>query len=619
MKDKNILEKSVEATWKFYQGRSEKTRKIIAQRVFPVTAIILSLFALTTYALYNSYTRENLDGFHHYTLKDKVVGSVTLGVVLTLGISFWLGLVPYVAYLFFRKKPFASEAHGSARFATEEELSQNGIIRSQETVHTEDGWQLQEGEFYVGTRPDPRSPKNKSLICTIPAERTARHIKITGSTGSGKTVNLVIPNILLANRKNESLFITDVKGELWDKTSGHQNFGIYFSPLEPDKNMLRFNWLPAMKENPTLAERFAQAVVFNRSEQKDSHWAQSAVELLQSVWLHTATTKTPSPLLAYEILFAPVDRLRQILETSPSRFAREAARQYLDAPEKEAGSILSTTRAAYKWLRVPELKEFCNRNDATDFTILRTGVDGVNPKIYYQAREDEVELLKPLNALIFTYLTWQVQNMEGNTVKFLLEEFGNFGKIPNFEKQITLMRSRKMPAIVFLQGFRSQLDEIYGKTNATTILSSLNTKIAFGGLDFDDAEFISERLGEFTNVSEVPDHEGRKNLQLNARRLATADEVTRMAKDMILVYQSSELHPFQAWRDRITEEYKRMSEQKMRKISGMTRKAVPNFDLSEPPARAQQPMQTAEPPMPEMPNFEEDWADVVMPGDENEH
>lgn len=591
------------------QPPSGKMRKIFLQRVLPILAAISGLFLLIAFGFFRSVSREN---GYNYTFQQKLMMSVIMGAVLTVAISFGISIL-VVLFLALRKKPFESNAHGSARAATDDELINEGFLRSPNNFAP-----LKEGEFYLGIRSVPNAPRNgEGVVTVVPAHRAARHGMNVGATGTGKTVNLVIPNIVYANERAESLFLTDVKGELWARTSGLRSYPIYVSPLEPEKNMVRFNWIPAMRENPVLAEKFAQAVVFNRSENKDSHWTQSAIELLQAVWLHTAVTETPSPLLAYEILFAPVQQLRHILENSPSSFAREAARQYLDAPEKEAGSILSTTRAAYKWLRIPQLKEFCNSDKATNFMQLRTGIDGIAPTIYYQAREDEVELLKPLNALFFTYMLWQLKNIEGNTIKFLMDEFANFGKIPNFENEITLLRSRKMPVFIFLQSLRSQLESIYGKIATDTILGNLHVKSAFNGLEYGDAEAISKALGDLTNVSEVPTHDGKTNLQLNARRLMTADEVSRMSKELIIVFQCGELHPFLVKRQPITIQEASVSEVSLFAASTETYKPLPKFDLSGSlPALEEKPKKKL-PPMPKMP--EKDWEDIVFPGDEEKH
>jgi type IV secretory pathway TraG/TraD family ATPase VirD4 len=609
--EKNIVERTVNHGLKFYESRSETTRNLIKERILPVTVVILLIFGALFYLMLKATSFNN------------VGGAISGALALTFGVGFWFVLVPYLAYLIFRKKPVESDAHGSARVATDDELIKEGFLREANKLR------LAEGEFCLGIRPLPHNPRpGEGVIVIVPKHRAARHGMNVGATGVGKTVFMAIPNIVFANNRTESQFVTDVKGELWEKTSGLRKFPVCIAPLEPERNMLRFNWIPAMKENPILAEKFAQAVVFNRSENKDSHWTQAAVELLQSVWLHTATTDQPNPLMAYEILFAPREQLRHILENSPSRFAREASRQYLDAPKEETGSILSTTRAAYKWMRIPELKEFCNRNDASDFSFMRNGVDGIAPTVYYQAREDEVELLKPLNALFFTYMLWQLKNIDGNTVKFIMDEFANFGKIPNFESEITLLRSRKMPFFIFLQTLRSQLEAIYGKIGTDTILSNLHIKTAFNGLENDDAEMISKSLGEFTNVADVQQEDGKRNTQINARRLMTADEVARMSKEMIVVFQCGELHPFLVKRQAMTGKEESITDEQAKKISKMTRKPLPVIVLDAPPPAAPQPSDEP-PPMPEIraakatttkeePPEMPDWDDdLIFPGDGN--
>jgi type IV secretion system protein VirD4 len=428
------------------------------------------------------------------------------------------------------------DEYGTARPATIEELTKAEILKPTD-------YEIAPGELTLGSYGDH--------LAILPKDRVARHTQYIGPTGSGKTYKFLARNIV-ESHPDDSLFITDVKakkgtdvGELWIMTSGYRKNPVYLAPMQPAQNMLKFNWIPKVKDNPKNAVLFARAVVGNGSG-NSSHWLESAVSLLAAIWLHTATTDVPNPVMAYRTLMQDVDTLKYILEKSPSVDARLSARQYLDAPEKEAGSILSTTRNACSFMFLREIQEFCWTETGTSFQILRE----TPCSIYYQMRESDADLLKPLNALIFTYIMSELKTSDGLNIKMLLDEFANFGKLPNFENDITLLRSKDISATICTQSYRSQIEGIYGKTESETIINNFNTQIALAGLEYGTAKEISNQLGTSTvviNSKSAPvanPFGGTISTSAHARPLLTPDEVSTMEKGDILVFRCAELRPF---------------------------------------------------------------------------
>ena len=47
------------------------------------------------------------------------------------------------------------------------------------------------------------------------------HLALISRTGGGKTTSYVIPNILKLSQEKTSMVITDISGEIYEKTSGH--------------------------------------------------------------------------------------------------------------------------------------------------------------------------------------------------------------------------------------------------------------------------------------------------------------------------------------------------------------------------------------------------------------
>jgi type IV secretion system protein VirD4 len=81
-------------------------------------------------------------------------------------------------------------------------------------------------------------------------------------------------------------------------------------------------------------------------------------------------------------------------------------------------------------------------------------------------------------------------------VRFLLDEFANIGQIPNFDKLIATIRSRKISACIVLQT-QSQLKNMY-KDAAETVIGNCDARLFLGGSEKTTLKDLSESLGKET-------------------------------------------------------------------------------------------------------------------------
>jgi type IV secretory pathway TraG/TraD family ATPase VirD4 len=495
-------------------------------------------------------------------------GLVVFGVFFT-GALAWTAF----KYFFLRGDPKGDE-HGTAAFATTEELLQLGILRKLKS-------KLLPGEFHMGIYRAGKRLIGTVYFAALLLETAKGHCLVAGATNSGKTYTILLPNIVKAHKTEESLFITDVKrrnryGELWEMSSGHRPNAIYFSPLEPELNELKFNIIPALKGDELRATAWAKAVIDTGGE--ESHWESSAVQLLMSVWFHAATMPRPNLNSAQDVLMQEVELLKETLANSPSPEARTSGRQFLDAAEKEASSILSTCRKSTAFMNSKAIRIFCDTDTATDFTAMRRE----STSIYYQARITRASAIKGLNSLIFTYMTEQLLEENGLPVKFLLDEFANFGKIPDFQNKITTFRSAGLYITAVLQSVSSQMETNYGRTETATILNSFNTQIALPGLNHADAKMVSDQIGIMTELSRSASSgignpiDGNNSISSHARQLLTPDQVTTLPKKAVLIFRSGNEKPF------ILERENYNFKEKTREIAIKPLYTVPPAELPKP-------------------------------------
>ena len=154
---------------------------------------------------------------------------------------------------------------------------------------------------------------------------------------------------------------------------------------------------------------------------------------------------------------------------------------------------------------------------------------------------------------LFALLMWQAMDVlcrraldeHGGSlpepVHFVLDEFANIGRVPDFEKMIAVARSRNINISVIVQS-ASQLERAYEREGAKTITDCCDTTLFLGGKSTETNEMISKMAGKQTiKVENVSDSRGAnpsttRSWQMAERDLVTPDEVGRLSRgDAILL------------------------------------------------------------------------------------
>ena len=126
---------------------------------------------------------------------------------------------------------------------------------------------------------------------------------------------------------------------------------------------------------------------------------------------------------------------------------------------------------------------------------------------------------------------------------FILDEFANIGKIPDFDKKISTSRSRRISFSVILQTV-DQLEAVYEKSYET-IMGNCDTHLFLGSNSYKTLEYFSKQLGEKTierdSISINRDRQNWKtgksvSDQVMARALMTPDELRRMDVDDCIIF-----------------------------------------------------------------------------------
>ena len=156
-----------------------------------------------------------------------------------------------------------------------------------------------------------------------------------------------------------------------------------------------------------------------------------------------------------------------------------------------------------------------------------------------------------LLTIFFSQMIQQLYNYaddNGGALKvptyFILDEFANIGKIPDFDKKISTSRSRKISFSVILQNL-DQLEAVYEKSYET-IIGNCDTHVFLGSNSYKTVEYFSKALGEKTierdSISINRDRQYFKtgqstSDQVMARALMTPDELRRMDNDLCIIFE----------------------------------------------------------------------------------
>lgn len=130
-----------------------------------------------------------------------------------------------------------------------------------------------------------------------------------------------------------------------------------------------------------------------------------------------------------------------------------------------------------------------------------------------------------------------------------LDEFANIGRIPNFDKLIGTIRSRRVSVSIILQAL-SQLKAMYEKS-WETVAGNCDSTLFLGGSEPSTTEWIAKMLGKETiDTRTSSTSKGRNgsytvNYQRTGRELLTAEEIAHLDNNLCL-YMLRGVHPFKS-------------------------------------------------------------------------
>ena len=383
-------------------------------------------------------------------------------------------------------------------------------------------------------------------------------------SGAGKSATYSKPN---AYQMLGSYVFTDPKGELYDDTAGYlksHGYNIKVLNLVNPANSDGYNPLAHISSELDV-DVIANTVVKGQKSEggsSDPYWDDMAEMLLKALIYYLIAVRPPEE----QNLASCAEMVRAASNNGGSNLLSEMisvlpydhpARMYYKsvelASEKTYSSILSSLQSKLGKFDSKEIAEVTS-TDTINFEEIANQKTAL-----YVISSDTHTAYDFLLTIFFSQMIQQLYDFadkNGGKLKvpcfFILDEFANIGKIPDFDKKISTSRSRKISFSVILQNL-DQLEAIYEKSHET-IVGNCDTHVFLGSNSFKTVEYFSKELGEKTikrkSDSINRDKNGKKtgkseSDQILARALMTPDELRRMDNDDCIIFEKG-LKPIKA-------------------------------------------------------------------------
>lgn len=338
------------------------------------------------------------------------------------------------------------------------------------------------------------------------------NVLIFGPSGAGKTRHYVKPNLL---NSNESMVISDTKGSLYKEIGpqlekrGYIVKNIDFTDLRSGSgyNPLDYIRYDAQKDlfNEQDILSLAHCIVPN-TNLNDLYWDNAArqyfamllgfvLEMLPEEE-HTLAYVSKALELMGTKNFDTMMRELQVLHPEGTTSMRYKAIKTMERADKMVSSIRGILSTNLDPLCFDEALALYEKPDRIRFSDLGKRKTAVFLTISDTDRS--------MDKLAGAFMTQALQNLCRSAdkdyaehrlpipVRFYLDDFATNLVIPDFDKIISVIRSREIYVSIILQSV-TQLDSLYGAARAKTIINNCDQMLYLGGQDVDTASLISER------------------------------------------------------------------------------------------------------------------------------
>lgn len=440
-----------------------------------------------------------------------------------------------------------SGVYGTAGWMTKKEMKENLEVST-----------LEEAEGVILGELDDKA------ICMPKDTRLNRHVAVFGASGTMKSRAVIRNSLFQALKQNESVVITDPKGELYADTAELYKQNGYevkvFNLVNPEHGD-SWNCMSDLGGDTLMAQVLTNVIIGNTSSGKGDHfWDNGEANLLKALVLYIDQDKTRGVDLkhlpaVYQMLTRNGERqLTALFEKLPlDHPARAPFNLFSQSSDTVRSGIVLGLGTRLQVLQNKAVQAITSRSDI-DLT-----APGKRKCAYYIILSDQDTTMAFLSSLFFSFLfiklTRFADTREGGRcdvpVNLILDEFNNIGRIggaadgSDFARSLSVCRSRDIRVMLAVQSL-GQLQNRYPNNLWAEIVGNCDVQLMLGCTDDISAEYFSARSGEMS-IQVDTTMTMRKTIAVaqmipqyrhmegqGRRKLLTPDEILRLPNEELL-------------------------------------------------------------------------------------
>ena len=463
-------------------------------------------------------------------------GSVKAVLVLLLCYGMGIGI-----YFSTRRNYRRREEHGSAKWG------EARTVNKKYAQHPKSANKLMTQNVSIGLNAKKHRRNLNTLVC--------------GGSGAGKTRFYCKPNLMQANT---SFVILDPKGEIVRdvgkllEAKGYEIKVLDLISMEKSHCYNPFVYLRSDNDIQRLVTNLFKSTTPKGSQSNDPFWDTAASMLLLALvfYLHyEAPEDEQNFAMVMEMLRAgaiedeeeprpsPLDNLFSELEyENPEHIALKYYHSYHSGSAKTLKSIQITLAARLEKFNLESLAALTTTDELELETL------GEKKTALFALIPDNDTSFNFLVSLLYTQLFQQLfysaDHIHGGSlpipVHFLMDEFANVSLPDDFDKILSVMRSRSVSVSIILQNL-AQLKALFEK-QWESIVGNCDEFLYLGGNEQSTHKYVSELLGKSTiDTNTYGKSSGRSgnystNYQISGRELLTPDEVRMLDNRYALLF-----------------------------------------------------------------------------------
>lgn len=352
--------------------------------------------------------------------------------------------------------------------------------------------------------PPPRADHKNGIVIArgirFDMRQECRGVKVTGSTGSGKTT-VIAPLIIQAVARMDRVVI-------WDEKAGFVETLRDITILSPwDRRAVRWALSVDLRDKSTVQD-FANHVCPSPAT-GDSIWAKAAAAIVIACSIGLSETQGRWFLsdLRRKILAVSIDL--NVLQKEVQTHYPEASGIVADLKSKALSSVIFQLSASLQSvLMLGEMDEELAKLDRKPFSLsaylspTKPGEPLIpTPPVLLPGHPTAPELSAAFCGAIIHYISTNLAGRpdtpaDRDQTWLFLDEFPQIGRQNGVIRLLEVGRSKSVRVVIGIQG-PEQIQRVYGHDHVLkTILNNTLTKFHFQYLDHDAAEWASNSLGK---------------------------------------------------------------------------------------------------------------------------